>query len=271
MEIITSNFKDITLSTKLVRLESHSGELILDISQAFKSGNIYTEVTKVSQYYGKRFYHWIANKNTKEYIRFVEKQVFGDENKPHGKRAGNKKETSRNSVGFKNQQKTETFTSPLIKRKAGRFGGTYLHEDILLEYLMWLDMELKFEVQQFMKKVLKQVQIVRIDRADTKTLFHPLTNAIKEIYIPAQSSENAKRWAYSTLMDLVNLKVLGMRARDFREKNDIPKGKNIYTRDYMSEEQLKAIKKFQSHLNTMLEMGITDYNQLKEYISNIPL
>lgn len=260
MEIITSNFKNITLSTKLVRLESHSGELILDISQAFKSGNIYTEVTKVSQHYGKKFYNWIANKNTKEYIRFVEKELFNSENKP-----------PRNLGGFKNQHKTETFTSPLIKRKAGRFGGTYLHEDILLEYLMWLDMELKFEVQQFMKKVLKQVQIVRIDRADTKTLFHPLTDSIKEIYIPAQSSENAKKFAYSTLMDLINKRVLGLRARDFREKNNIPKGKDIYTRDYMSETQLKNIKKFQSHLHSFISAGITEYDRLREFISNIPL
>lgn len=256
--IIVSNLKNITMSSKIVIFGKD--EVKIDIAKLFQGEEAYIEITQISKVYGKRFNNWSRLDEVQEYIKKLEEYL-------------NSSKMSMLENGVKSTKTRATkVKSPLIIRRAGRYNsGTWLHRKLALKYFRWLDVEFEIAIDMFLERVYKQVDVVKINRRDTKTLFYPLTDSIRDIYIPAQSSENAKRWAYPTLLDMINLKVLGMRARDFREKNNIPKGKDIYTRDYMGEEQLKSIKRFQSHLNTMLEMGITDYNQLKEFIENISL
>ena len=296
--IITSNLSNITLSTKLVIFGKDDSEVKIDIAKLFKGDEAYVEVTKISKVYGKRFTDWTRLEDTKRYIKELEgylnlahlrglkkdENLKGQKSDPleNGEILNSsymsvlKNDKSLNSPhlgGLKNTKNNQTkVKSPLIIRRAGRYNsGTWLHRKLALKYFRWLDVKFEIAIDMFLEQVYKQVEVVKVNRNDTKTLFHPLTDSIKNIYIPNQLSENSKKFAYANLLDMINLKVLGMRARDFRKANNIPAKNNIYTRDYMSETQLKNIKKFQSHLNSLISAGFTDYNQLKEFITNIPL
>lgn len=170
--IVANNISNIATSTKMVLLTTNRGEIIFDISKAFRSNDIFINITKVTEHYNKRFRKWIENKSTKEFIRAMEKEMNAHE-------FGQVSRTSETKV-------LKTFTSPLIQRKAGRYGGTYIHENILLDYLMWLDMGLKVQVYLFLKRLYKQITITKTSYAETKTEFSLPTDSIRDIYIPAQ-------------------------------------------------------------------------------------
>jgi len=95
-------------------------------------------------------------------------------------------------------------------------------------------------------------------------LFKPLTNTIKNIWIPSQTSDNKKKFAYVQLIDLSNLVALGVRAKQYKEQNsiEVEKGKTI--RDYMSEDELNRIEEAERKINGYIEFGgVTTYEELK--------
>lgn len=207
-----------------------------------------------------------AQRNTEIY------KSNGKTNPPKCGGGFDKTSKSRVNAGlFTNQYDTDTFISPLIQRKAGRYGGTYIHENILLDYLMWLDMDFKIQVHLFLKQLYKQITVVKISRVETKAKFRPLTDAIRDIFIPSQTNTQYIEYAYPMIMDLINIKILGMKAWDFRALHDIPKSKDIYTRDYLSQRELDNIVRFQQHIHTLLVAGITDFGTLETMVSNMPL
>jgi len=122
--------------------------------------------------------------------------------------------------------------------------------------------------------IIKTAEIMKITRKDTKVLFHPLTDAIKDIYIPAQKNENAKRFAYIHILELANLKALGMSSSTFKKlynltDEKIKKDSKISIRDYMTENQLDKIKKIEQHIHGLIVYaGITDYITLKSKLDN---
>ena len=251
--IISSNVSNIAINTKMVIFGKDGTDTKIDISRMFKNEDeAYIEVTSITKAYGKKFYHWIANKDTKEYIATLEDIL-----------------NPRKSVSLDNtNSKTK---SPFIVRKAGRYGGTYLHKKLALKYFRWLDRRFEIELDLFLEKVYKQITVVKISRVETKAKFKPLTEAIRDIFIPAQTNPQYIEYAYPMIMDMINIKVIGMKAWEFREKHNIPKDKNIFTRDYFSQDTLDKIVRFQQHTHTFLVAGITDFKTLEKMINNISL
>jgi len=141
---------------------------------------------------------------------------------------------------FKNPQKA-------IIQKRGKYGGTWLHHDLAIEFVGLLNVKWKRELHIFMKNLIRHTTVLKVSRENTKVLFHPLTDVIKDVWIPAQESENSKKWAYSLLLDLANIKALGVSSRQYKTLNDITNEQikadgNISIRDYMSKEELKKIE-----------------------------
>jgi len=294
METIANTILGIGIKTDFLMLKTKAGELIFDIQLAFSSGNTLIGINEVTDHYKKRFRNWVRLKTTQKFIRAMETRSHVSVFKKNGYKGGYVADDSLDN----------DFTSPLIKRKIGRYGGTYIHENILLDYLMWLDIDLKVDVHLFLKQLISQLAIVKRNRTNTKTQFHKLKEVIEEVLTPIyydkqielferykkieddtevnkkQKDEALEKWSRGytqyehlkqEIFDAINIRVIGMKANKFRRLNNIPITTNILTRDYFNGDTLRAIEVFQAHVRTLILSGITDLDELKIRIQNIPL
>ena len=80
--------------------------------------------------------------------------------------------------------------------------------------------------------------------------------------------KKAKQFAYSTIANLINIKVLGMTASKYGKENDIPKESAV--RDTLSKELLDQIKTLEKDIWGYIKYAeITDYQILKNRIYRI--
>ncbi len=141
-----------------------------------------------------------------------------------------------------------------LEARAGRYGGTYAHNEIALQFATWLSPEFHVYVMQEFKR-LKQEEAKRLktgwdlNRQLAKTNWHIHTHAIREYLVPL-IDWNTKREAIrqASEADLLNLAVFGMTAREWQKSNPEKKG-NI--RDHASAEQLLILANLQN-LNAKL-------------------
>jgi hypothetical protein len=137
-----------------------------------------------------------------------------------------------------------------------------LHKLIAIDFFRFLDVEFAVACDLFLIRVIEQSHVLHIERDKTKIQFHPLTDAIKDIYIPAQGSDNAKKFAYPTLMNMINERVIGMTSSQYRTLHNIDRKAPI--REYMDEKTLSEIKTAETHTHGFIYyMKITRYDELK--------
>ena len=127
----------------------------------------------------------------------------------------------------------------LIKKRGKYNSGTWIHAELFLKFASWVNVEFEYDMHQLIKHLIRHADQVKIDRASTKHLYHPLTDAIKDIWIPVQS-ENSKKFAYTNLANLINKKVIGMTAKKYKEENGIDP--NASTQDTFPDDILKKIE-----------------------------
>lgn len=121
------------------------------------------------------------------------------------------------------------------------------------------------EIHKLMKEIITHSNEIKIERSNTKIHFKPLTQAIKDIYIPNQESESAKRFAYQNIATLINMKALGMSGTKYRKDNNIDD--EITLRDVLDKDTLERIDAVEMDLYGYIKYAnITDYEILKEKI-----
>ena len=158
--------------------------------------------------------------------------------------------------------------TPLVKTVRGRHNsGTWLHKDLFLKFITTLNVDYEIALHDMVMNLIKTAETMKISRVNTKVLFAPLTDIIKEKYIPAQPSD-MRKYAYSELLDLVNLSALGMTSKAYKEKEGLSKGKikedgNMSIRDYMTETELGAIEAKEQELWLLIKHVSTDFDILK--------
>ena len=253
--IIVTKLNEITLKSGLLKIETSKGDLLLDIKQMMKepvdSENAYFNATRVASFFsrGKGLNKFMNLNSTKEYIKmlndefidYTKKGVIKNRLKTHFVKRG--RETEENKGTF----------------------GTYLHNELFFEYLGWCDVKFRREIHKLMKEIITHSNEIKIERSNTKIHFKPLTQAIKDIYIPNQESESAKRFAYQNIATLINMKALGMSGTKYRKDNNIDD--EIDLRDVLDKDTLTRIDEVEMDLYGYIKYAnITDYEILKEKI-----
>ena len=151
----------------------------------------------------------------------------------------------------------------MVKTVRGKYhSGTWLHSKIILHFLRWVDVDLEIAMDDFMENLIIHSNQLKIERSNTKIHFKPLTDVIKQIYIPAQSSDNAKKFAYQNIATLINLKALGMSGTKYRKDNNIDD--EVDLRDVLSQDILNRIDQVELDLHGYIKYAnVTDYEILK--------
>ncbi len=175
---------------------------------------------------------WLRNRNTLEYIGIWEQINNPDFN--YGEFAIIRNKSGLNNFKVSVKEFVAKTNAVSLKAKAGRYGGTYAHKDIALEFAMWISPEFKIylilEFQRLKEEEQKQLGWTA-KRELTKINYRIHTDAIKHNLIPKELTPAETSIVYANEADVLNVALFGNTAKQWRDANPDLKG-NL--RDYAS-------------------------------------
>ncbi len=206
--------------------------------------------------------NWLRNRNTIELLGFWE-TLHNPDFKPV-EFDGFKNQAGLNSFVMTPKKWIESTNAIGITSKAGRYGGTFAHQDIAFEFASWISIEFKlYIIKEFQR--LKDDENDRLNlewnlqRTLTKVNYQIHTDAIKENLIPSELSKQQVSFVYANEADLLNMALFGMTAKQWREANSQATG-NI--RDFATLEQLVVLSNLESINAGLIQQGLTQSERL---------
>lgn len=208
--------------------------------------------------------NWLRNRNTIELLGFWE-SIYNPNFKPV-EFDGFRKQAGLNSFVMTPKKWIESTNAIGIVSKSGRYGGTFAHKDIALEFASWISIEFKLyiikEFQRLKEDETSQLKLEwNLQRTLSKINYHIHTDAIKDNLIPKEITKQQANFVYADEADLLNVALFGLTAKEWRENNPDKKG-NV--RDYASLEQLVVLSNMESINALLISQGIAPSERLKE-------
>ena len=184
-----------------------------------KEQEAYISLTDIMKRFDDEFaiYSWMRNKNTVEFLGVWE-QLHNPDFK------GNefvrfKNEAGSNSFNLTPQKWIKATEAKGIIAKSGRYGGTYAHRDIAINFCYWLSPTFQIylikEFQRLKEEEAKQNNLEwNYQRFLTKVNYRLHTDTIRDKIIPKLQTKKDKQWlVYADEADLLNMAVFGQTAR----------------------------------------------------------
>ncbi len=146
--------------------------------------------------------------------------------------------------------------------KLGKYGGTYAHKDIALEFCSAVSPIFKLflikEFQRLKKEGDKKLQW-NLQRTISKINYRIHTDAIKENLIPSQVTKVQQGFIYANEADVLNVALFGTTAKDWKVLNPTAKGN---MRDDATIEQLVVLSNMESINALLIEHGLAQSERL---------
>ena len=208
--------------------------------------------------------NWLRNRNTIELLGFWE-SIYNPNFKPV-EFDGFRKQAGLNSFVMTPKKWIESTNAIGIVSKSGRYGGTFAHKDIALEFASWISIEFKLyiikEFQRLKEDETSQLKLEwNLQRTLSKINYHIHTDAIRDNLIPKEITKQQANFVYADEADLLNVALFGLTAKEWRESNPDKKG---HVRDYASLEQLVVLSNMESINALLISQGITPSERLRE-------
>ena len=223
--------------------------------------------------------NWMRNRNTIELLGFWE-TIYNPDFKPL-EFEGFRKQAGLNSFVMTPKKWIESTNAIGIISKSGRYGGTFAHKDIALEFASWISIEFKLyvikEFQRLKNDENNRLQLEwSLQRTISKINYKIHTDAIKENLIPKEITKFQINIVYSNEADLLNVALFGMTAKEWRDANPNEEG-NI--RDHATLEQLVVLSNMESinalliqeslsQCDRLIQLNKTAITQMKSLIKN---
>jgi hypothetical protein len=157
------------------------------------------------------------------------------------------------------KQWIETTGAIGIVSKPGRYGGTYAHHDIALEFCSAVSARFKLLlIREFQRLKEEEMKLLgeswNIQRLLTKANFHLQTAAVRENLVPLMQ-HNTKRESFyhASEADQLNLIVFGMTAKQWKQANPEKKG-NL--RDHATKLELVILNNLQAINSVLISDGM---------------
>ena len=230
--------------------------------------NDYISLTDIAKYKNTddpRFViqNWMRNRNTLEFIGLWEAL-----NNPNFNRV--QFDTFRNEAGLNRFTMTpnkwiESTDAIGIVSKAGRYGGTYAHYDIAMEFASWLSPEFKLYIIQDYKR-LKEDENSKLSltwnlhREISKINYKIHTDAIKEHLLKDLTNEQLS-FKYASEADMLNVALFNKTAKEWRKENPNLKGN---MRDYANLNELLVLANMESYNSVLIAKGIKQKERMIE-------
>lgn len=152
-----------------------------------------------------------------------------------------------------------------IVSKVGRYGGTFAHSDIAMEFASWISPEFKLYIIQDYKR-LKSDENSRLslgwnlNREISKINYKIHTDAIKEHILKDLTNEQLS-YKYASEADMLNVALFNKRAKQWREENPGLKGN---MRDYASLNELLVLANMESYNAVLIGKGMNQKERMIE-------
>ncbi len=140
--------------------------------------------------------------------------------------------------------------------RKGKYGGTYLHKKLALQFARWCSAEFAVMLDLWIVERFSQEQNWQRERLAAKTGYLPMSIAVDEAHDPALF------YHYATEANLLNKIILGMSAKQFKKAHGVDR-----VRDGLDAEQLQQFEKMQRVNTGLIEIGM-DYQERKEHLES---
>ena len=230
--------------------------------------NDYISLTDIARYKNTddpRFViqNWMRNRNTLEFIGLWE--VLNNTNFNRVQFDTFRNEAGLNRFSMTPSKWIESTNAIGIVSKAGRYGGTYAHYDIAMEFASWLSPEFKLYIVQDYKRLKtdensKLSVSWNIHREISKINYKIHTDAIKEYLLKDLTNEQLS-FKYASEADMLNVALLNKTSKEWREENQDLKGN---MRDYASLNELLVLANMESYNAVLIGKGIEQKERMVE-------
>ena len=206
---------------------------------------------------------WLKNKDTVLFLGVWEKIHNPDFNSLEFE--GIKNEAGRNSFFLSAKKWIKLAGAKGLIASAGRYGGTYAHQDIAFEFGSWLSPEFKLylikEFQRLKDDENRRLSLAwNLNRTLSKLNYRIHTDAIKAHLIPPEVTPAQAAITYASEADVLNVALFGQTARQWREANPELDGN---MRDHATIEQLLVLVNIEGMNAEFIHMALSQGERLK--------
>lgn len=229
--------------------------------------NDYISLTDIARYKSDEPFivinNWLRSKDNIQFLGLWESMHNPDFKPIEFDRFRN--EAGSNAFTLSPQKWIEKTNAIGIVSKSGRYGGTFAHSDIAMEFASWISPEFKLYIIQDYKR-LKSDENSRLslgwnlNREISKINYKIHTDAIKEYILKDLTSEQLS-YKYASEADMLNVALFNKRAKQWREENPDLKGN---MRDYASLNELLVLANMESYNAILIGKGMDQKERMIE-------
>ena len=244
---------------------SAKGFAIQIYTEDFK--NDYISLTDIARYKSDEPFivinNWLRSKDTIEFLGLWESMNNINFKPIEFDRFKN--EAGSNAFTLSPQKWIEKTNAIGIVCKSGRYGGTFAHSNIAMEFASWISAEFKLYIIQDYKR-LKSDENSRLslnwnlNREISKINYKIHTDAIKT-YLLNDLTESQLGFKYASEADMLNVALFNKTAKQWREENPNLKGN---MRDYASLNELLVLANMESYNAVLIEKGLAQKERMIE-------
>lgn len=228
-------------------------------------GHDYVCLTDIARYKDPErtdylIFNWLRNRNTIEFLGIWE-QINNPGFNPI-EFDGIRKQAGLNSFILTAKQWIERTGAIGIQSKAGRYGGTYAHLDIALEFASWISVEFKlYLIKEFQRLKEQERQTLGWDirRNLARINYRIHTDAIQTHLIPPELSKAQTNLVYANEADVLNMALFGKTAAQWCAAHPKDKG-NI--RDQATGAQLVCLSNLENLNALFIGEGLSQHQRL---------
>ncbi len=229
--------------------------------------NEYISLTDIARYKSDEPFivinNWLRSKDNIQFLGLWESMHNPDFKPIEFDRFRN--EAGRNAFTLSPQKWIEKTNAIGIVSKSGRYGGTFAHTDIAMEFASWVSPEFKLYIIQDYKRLKSDEnsrlsQRWNLNREISKINYKIHTDAIKEYLLRDPTNEQLS-YKYASEADIINVALFNKRARQWQEENSDLKGN---MREYASLNELLVLANMESYNAVMIGKGMDPKERMIE-------
>lgn len=161
--------------------------------------------------------NWLRNRDTIEYLGLWE--ILNNPDFKPLEFEGVKMAAGSNAFTLSPKKWIESTAAIGLRVKSGRYGGTFAHMDIAMEFASWISPEFKLYIIKDYQRLksdesYKNAIEWNLRRELTKIYYRIHTDAIKEYLIPKVLSTQEIGYTYASEADMLNMELFGITAKD---------------------------------------------------------
>lgn len=142
----------------------------------------------------------------------------------------------------------------------GRYGGTYAHADIALQFATWFDASTYlYLIKDYQRLKSLEQKTWTVSRILSKINYEIHSRAVQDNMMPRLLSKKEQGIAYASEADLLNVALFGMTAKEYKQAYPDRKGN---MRDYATTSQLIVLSNLQSLNASLIQDGLDQDERL---------